>query len=237
VKVPKDHSRIRVLREGLTQQEAFEWERFYINKIGRKSLGNGPLLNRCDGGEGGTNQDAEVLARISEKVSARHAQGAYAKLNDPATVAKRSHARAANKAAELEIPEDIYLAMSKVQRSAAQRGLKANPGMSYEEWASGRRSAKAAAKYGLSEAEWLTLNAKQRNCLKEWMKYNPGRDAHDWIAGAREAVGPKPKVSKAEVLALKVKGFASAAIAEQLGCDPSTISNILTGKRQSAVAA
>ncbi len=237
VRVPKDFSRIRILRDGLTPQEASEWERFYIDKIGRKSMGSGPLLNRCDGGEGGANQDAEVLARISEKISALHAQGVFANVNSLESVAKRTVTRAANKAAELGIPEDIYLSMTKGQRGNAQKGLKANPGMSYEGWAASRRSAKAAAKYGLTEGEWLALSPKQRNCLKEWTVRYPGRNPQDWIAGVRAQRGSKPKVNKAEVLALKADGQSAAAIARRLRCSPSTISNILTGKRQLATAA
>jgi len=43
---------IDITDENLTEEEAFEKEVFYINRIGRKSLGLGPLINMTDGGEG-----------------------------------------------------------------------------------------------------------------------------------------------------------------------------------------
>jgi len=45
----------RVMRSGLTLEEARRWERFYIAKFGRKGYEqNGILLNQGEGGEGGT---------------------------------------------------------------------------------------------------------------------------------------------------------------------------------------
>ena len=43
---------IDITEDGLTEQEAFEREIFYINKIGRKDLGLGSLINMTNGGEG-----------------------------------------------------------------------------------------------------------------------------------------------------------------------------------------
>ena len=52
--VPKDRSRIRIMRSCLTEEEAKEWEVFYIAHFGRKDLGTGILRNMTDGGEGRT---------------------------------------------------------------------------------------------------------------------------------------------------------------------------------------
>jgi len=58
---------VDILEEGLTEQEAFEREIFYITKIGRRDLGTGPLVNLTDGGDGGSNR---VLSfEIKEKLS------------------------------------------------------------------------------------------------------------------------------------------------------------------------
>ncbi len=41
-----------ILESDLTEEEAFEREKWYINKIGRKDLGKGSLINMTDGGDG-----------------------------------------------------------------------------------------------------------------------------------------------------------------------------------------
>lgn len=51
-KPPRDHSRIRVMRSGLSWDQACHWERVYIARYGRKDNGTGFLRNRTDGGDG-----------------------------------------------------------------------------------------------------------------------------------------------------------------------------------------
>jgi hypothetical protein len=236
IKVPKDWSRIRILRDGLaTDAEALEWERFYVEKLGRKLYG-GCLLNKKEGGEKGGDQDPEVLARISAGVKARHAEGAFHKLNSPETTKRRAYARAANKAAEYGIPEDVYIAMPMSKRDQCKQWLAANPGATYEEWLASRKSAAAAAKYGLTESEWLDLDGKQRNCLKEWMNRWPGRSPHDWLAGVRAKKGTAPRIDKVEVLRLVGKGVRQSEIAKLFSCHLSTINRIVNGKRQASAA-
>ena len=50
--VPRDKSRIVIIKEGLTEEESFSVEKFFILFWGRKDLGTGVLLNKSDGGEG-----------------------------------------------------------------------------------------------------------------------------------------------------------------------------------------
>jgi hypothetical protein len=74
-KPPRDHSRICVLRSGLTWDTAQDWERFYVARYGRKDLGTGILRNRTAGGDGVANPSEEVKRRMkppcwSGKVSA-----------------------------------------------------------------------------------------------------------------------------------------------------------------------
>ncbi len=52
-KPPKDKSRILILKENLTEDEAFKHEIYMIAVFGRKDLGTGILHNKTDGGEGG----------------------------------------------------------------------------------------------------------------------------------------------------------------------------------------
>jgi len=52
IKPPKDKSRILILKNNLTEEEAFRHEVYMIAVFGRKDLGTGILHNRTDGGEG-----------------------------------------------------------------------------------------------------------------------------------------------------------------------------------------
>ena len=52
IKPPKDKSRILILKNNLTEEEAFRHEVYMIAVFGRKDLGTGILYNKTDGGEG-----------------------------------------------------------------------------------------------------------------------------------------------------------------------------------------
>lgn len=52
VKPPKDTTKIILLKQNLTEEEAFKHEKYLIAVFGRKDLGTGILRNRTDGGEG-----------------------------------------------------------------------------------------------------------------------------------------------------------------------------------------
>ena len=52
LKPPKDKSRIILLKQNLTEEEAFKHEIYMISVFGRKDLGTGILHNKTDGGEG-----------------------------------------------------------------------------------------------------------------------------------------------------------------------------------------
>lgn len=64
-KVPRNWSRIRVMRQGLTREQAICWERLYIARYGRKDLGTGCLMNRTDGGDA-TKHGPEALEKIRQ---------------------------------------------------------------------------------------------------------------------------------------------------------------------------
>jgi len=53
--------------ENLTEQEAFSLEKKLIKAIGRFDLGQGPLTNLTDGGEGISNPSRETRQKIAEK--------------------------------------------------------------------------------------------------------------------------------------------------------------------------
>jgi hypothetical protein len=49
---PKNLNNIILLKQNLTEEEAFRHEKYMIAVFGRKDLGTGILHNRTDGGEG-----------------------------------------------------------------------------------------------------------------------------------------------------------------------------------------
>jgi hypothetical protein len=62
---PKDKSKIILLKQNLTEEEAFKHEIYMIAVFGRKDLGTGILNNRSDGGEG--NSGYEHTEKNKEK--------------------------------------------------------------------------------------------------------------------------------------------------------------------------
>jgi len=60
---PQDSSRIVMLRTNLLENEAFEWESFYIKRYGRIDAGSGILRNLTDGGEGSSGYRASMETR------------------------------------------------------------------------------------------------------------------------------------------------------------------------------
>ena len=71
VHIPPDRNNIRVLKSGLTREEAVLWERRYIAHYGRKDNGTGILQNQTNGGEEGA-QDRIVTDETRRKLSIAH---------------------------------------------------------------------------------------------------------------------------------------------------------------------
>jgi hypothetical protein len=65
--VPKERHRIRILRTGLSWNQACKWEMRYIARWGRKDIATGILCNRTDGGDGslGAIKSDEAKAKMS----------------------------------------------------------------------------------------------------------------------------------------------------------------------------
>lgn len=72
VKVPPKN-RILFLKKNLTEEEAFNHEKYMIAVFGRKDLGTGILRNRTDGGDGnsGYKHSEEAKRKISQSNSGR----------------------------------------------------------------------------------------------------------------------------------------------------------------------
>ena len=70
---------IRVLKSGLTEKEAKEYERFYIARYGRKDTTGGLLRNRTNGGDG---IDADSWSDKAKSLQAQKTAFYYASLSD-----------------------------------------------------------------------------------------------------------------------------------------------------------
>jgi hypothetical protein len=73
LKSPKDKSRILILKQNLTEEEAFKHEIYMIAVFGRKDLGTGILYNKTNGGEGssGALRSEELRKKISSSMKGR----------------------------------------------------------------------------------------------------------------------------------------------------------------------
>ena len=90
-KPPKDVSRILLLKQNLSEEEAFRHEIYMIAVFGRKDLNTGILRNRTNGGDGSSG--AVVSKETREKI------GAYQKSRkrSPITEEQKQKIRAAKK--------------------------------------------------------------------------------------------------------------------------------------------
>lgn len=73
VKPPKDKTRIILLKQNLSENEAFNHEKYMIDIFGRKDLGTGTLHNRTYGGDGssGVLQTEETKLKRSNALKGR----------------------------------------------------------------------------------------------------------------------------------------------------------------------
>lgn len=74
ISVPKDKSRILILKKNLTEENSFKHEEYMISVFGRKDLGTGILHNRTNGGEGpsGIIRNEEYKRKKSESVKGKN---------------------------------------------------------------------------------------------------------------------------------------------------------------------
>lgn len=71
--VPKDESRIVFLKQNLTEEEAFNHEKYMIAVFGRKDIGTGILRNKTNGGDGasGVVRSEETKQKLSKALKGR----------------------------------------------------------------------------------------------------------------------------------------------------------------------
>jgi hypothetical protein len=68
IKVPRDKSKIIILKSNLTEEDAFKHEIYMIAVFGRKDIGTGILHNKTDGGEGGSGSIRADLSKYNSTV-------------------------------------------------------------------------------------------------------------------------------------------------------------------------
>ena len=77
IKSPKDKSRIRFIKENISENDAYLWEVFWIAEFGRIDLGTGCLRNKTDGGDSPPNMSGipkseETKQRMRKPKSEQH---------------------------------------------------------------------------------------------------------------------------------------------------------------------
>lgn len=60
-----------IIKDNLTNEESFKLEEYWVNRIGRRDLGLGPLVNLKDGGIGPNNFSDETKKKISDSLKGR----------------------------------------------------------------------------------------------------------------------------------------------------------------------
>jgi hypothetical protein len=93
---------VRRLLDNLTFQESRDWERFFIQTLGRKNLKTGPLYNLTDGGEGVLNfiVSNTTKQRMSESAKVAHARLEVKQQHSMATKAAMSRSEVKQKILE-----------------------------------------------------------------------------------------------------------------------------------------
>jgi len=190
--IPANCSLIRVLRSGLSWDEALQWEMTFIRHYGRKDTGTGILRNLTDGGEG-------VLGMI-------HTAETKQILREKCTLDRFNDERSEELAEELEdagvIAASTYMAMSYKDRQAFRKYLDRNPEGTHQQWENNSpseyakrgargREVRAAEKWGVPIDVWDTFSEADRTAVKAYIKRNPSKTHRDWLdrKGSRE-LGP-----------------------------------------------
>jgi|688.fasta_scaffold580148_2 hypothetical protein len=109
--VPKNKSRIIFLKKNLTEQEAFNHEKYMISVFGRKDLGTGILRNKTNGGEGPGGRILTETQRQSVIESNIKRKGKKLKLTEEARnkISERNKRRKFSKETKQKISEKAKL--------------------------------------------------------------------------------------------------------------------------------
>lgn len=176
-KVPRDRSRIRVMRQGLTREDAVRWERFYIARYGRKDLGTGCLLNRTDGGEG-CRHGAEALKKIREAALRPENVARLRTLN----IGRKRPRHAIEAAAEGSRKRwDAYRAERNILSPEKRQKLTRKQGREIN----GSRRVRACP------CAWAVMTETERNRVRMWVRAGAGRTGDQYL---RKKRGPGGRI-------------------------------------------
>ena len=212
-KVPKDRSRIRIMRQGLTKEAAIYWERFYIARYGRRDLGTGALVNRTHGGDA-TDHSPATRKKLSE--AGRR----------PENVARLRIVNIGRKRPQHAIEAAAAATRVRWEQYRAERGRHPLPRDQVPPYLT--VVMRKANEHGLCPVVWVALTDIERRRLHEWCRRNPGKTGSDYLQGERRAYGPAPKFSKELIAALRREGLTQAQVAKRLGCSQSRVSRLLS---------
>ena len=218
-KAPRNWSRIRVMRQELTREQAMQWERFYIARYGRKDLGTGCLVNRTSGGES-ARYNAETLDKI--RAAAMRPEN-IARLKAMAQ-ARKGKPRPPRKEIKKDAKGREWVWKQRDRKSRKPRSVLS---------AQQARAKNNAEKHGVCPAAWAAMPYRERAALAMWVNANPDKTALDYLSGfRRDRFRPEAKFLAAKMRELRAQGWTQAAIAAEMGCTRPYVSRVLSGKRQ-----
>ncbi len=122
IKPPKDKSRILVLKENLTEKEAFKHEIYMIAMFGRKDLGTGILYNKTDGGDGSSNPSAETRRKMSEALKGKPRSKEIRRKISEAKKGKQFSEEHKKKLSEVK--KNVYIPWNKGKKTNSQNASK-----------------------------------------------------------------------------------------------------------------
>ena len=169
--LPSYDALIRVLRSGLTKQEAWDWEKFFIKRYGRKTKG-GLLMNQNEGGEGNWGYE--------------HTEETKAHLRKACIPYGYKEAQMKETATRYGEDAEEYKKMPYKDRQAFRKWERRNLGGSIGDWRKSHpyqaavekskivRETRSAKAIGATIKEWQSLSRYERNSCKAWLKRNGG---------------------------------------------------------------
>jgi len=161
--------RIRVLRYGLTKEEAMRWEVFYIAKYGRKDLGTGILRNRTAGGDGMSVPSPEAREKLSRLCSERM-RGNTHRQGRPGTPHTEEFKQSVSSWQKGRVK-------SQEEREKISKG---RTGKRYPK--NGEAQMRASAeRQGIPPEVYLQMTPQQRSNMRCWRSCNPGLPAMEYL--------------------------------------------------------
>jgi len=183
--IPFDRSLVRVLRSGLTIEEAERWEIFFIAWYGREAEG-GILLNRAEGGRvvAGWKHSEESKVRLSAAQKGRKitwagkiSESLAHRTWDPAWTERAIEARKENGTLNTRNAENI--AKQKATNAKKPRSAFRTPEMIAKTKETKQR--KSAAQLGITYEQYAALEEKEWRALKA--RFRRGKRGQELLQG------------------------------------------------------